>query len=118
MSLSSGGRVEPWRSASCRGAPILAVAPCWFWSKSVDEDQTLRRDLVLVLGLLCPSPSDVGTVAFASHYGFFEAQLLGMHEAPDRPVINVETAFGKFGHQPALGKVLLCPLQQSGTVRA
>ena len=37
----------------------------------VDEDQTLRRDLVLILGPLRPPPCDVGTVAFASHHGFF-----------------------------------------------
>jgi len=37
----------------------------------VNEDQTLRRDLVLILDPLCPPPGDVGTVAFASHHGFF-----------------------------------------------
>ena len=37
----------------------------------VDEDQTLRLDLVLIFGPLRPPPSDVGTVAFASHHGFF-----------------------------------------------
>ena len=37
----------------------------------VDEDQTLRVDLVLIFDPLCPSPGDVGAVAFASHHGFF-----------------------------------------------
>ena len=37
----------------------------------VDEDQTLRLDLVLILDPLCPPPRDVGTVAFASHHSFF-----------------------------------------------
>ena len=37
----------------------------------VDEDQTLRRDPVLILGPLRPPPRHVETVAFASHHGFF-----------------------------------------------
>ena len=37
----------------------------------VDEDQALRRYLVLIPDPLRPPPRDVGTVAFASHYGFF-----------------------------------------------
>ena len=37
----------------------------------VDEDQTLRLDLVLILGPLRPPPRDIGAVAFASHHGFF-----------------------------------------------
>src|ERR1035437_4030421 len=42
---------------------------------------------------------------------FFEAQLLGMDEVPDRPVIDLEAAFGEFGDQPAQGEVsLLGPL--------
>src|SRR5229473_7703730 len=50
---------------------------------------------------------------------FFEAQLLGVHEAPDRSVINLETALGKFDHQPAQGEVLLLrPFQQPGTMLA
>src|SRR6266852_2551893 len=50
---------------------------------------------------------------------FFEAQLLGVDEAPDRPVIDLETTLGQFGHQPAQGKVFLPrPLQQPGTILA
>src|SRR5712691_9121427 len=50
---------------------------------------------------------------------FFEAQPLGMNEAPDRPVINLQAALGKLGHKPAQGEVLLLhPLQQPGTVLA
>ena len=37
----------------------------------VDEDQTLRRDLVLIFGPLRPPSCDVGTVALPSHHGFF-----------------------------------------------
>ena len=37
----------------------------------IDEDQALRVDPVLVLGPLCSSSRDVGTVAFASHHAFF-----------------------------------------------
>jgi len=40
-------------------------------------------------------------------------------EAPDRPVINLETALGKFGHKPAQGEVfLLRALQQPSAVLA
>ena len=37
----------------------------------VNEDQTLRRDPVLIFDPLRPPASDVGTVAFPSHHGFF-----------------------------------------------
>jgi hypothetical protein len=37
----------------------------------VDEDQTLRLDLVLIFGPLRPPSCDVGTVALPSHHGFF-----------------------------------------------
>ena len=37
----------------------------------VDEDQTLRRDAILISCPLRPPPCDVGTVAFASHHAFF-----------------------------------------------
>jgi len=40
-----------------------------------------------------------------------------VHETPDRSVINLETALGKFDHQPAQGEVLLLrPFQQPGTM--
>src|SRR5258708_8921926 len=48
---------------------------------------------------------------------FFEAQLLGMDEVPDRPIIDLEAALGEFGDQPAHGEVpCLCALQQPGTL--
>jgi len=48
---------------------------------------------------------------------FFEAQLLGVDEAPDLPIINLDTAFGEFGHMPAQGEVFPPrPLQQLSTV--
>src|SRR5258706_12196634 len=48
---------------------------------------------------------------------FFEAQLLGMDEVPDRPIIDLEAALGEFGDQPAQGEVpCLCALQQPGTL--
>ena len=37
----------------------------------VDKDQTLRFDSILILGPLRPPTCHVGTVAFASHHGFF-----------------------------------------------
>src|SRR3979490_740100 len=52
----------------------------------VDEDQTLRFDAILILSPLRPPPCDVRTVALASHYGFFKAQLLGVDELPTRRV--------------------------------
>jgi hypothetical protein len=67
----------------------------------VDEDQALRRDAILILCPLRPPPRHVRTVAFASHHAFFKAQLLGMDELPDRSIIDLETALGKVGHEPA-----------------
>jgi hypothetical protein len=50
---------------------------------------------------------------------FFEAQLLGVDEVPDRPIIDLEAALGEFGDKPAQGEVpCLGALQQPGTVLA
>jgi len=50
---------------------------------------------------------------------FFEAQLLGVDEVPDRPIIDLEAALGEFGDKPAQGEVPgLGALQQPGTVLA
>jgi hypothetical protein len=54
-----------------------------------------------------PSPRHVGTIAFAGHQAFFEAELLSVHELPDRTVIDFEAALSQFGHEPAQGKVSL-----------
>src|SRR5260370_5112726 len=48
----------------------------------VDEDQTLRRDLVLIFGPLRPPSRDVGTVAFASHHGFFKLSFSACTKLP------------------------------------
>ena len=37
----------------------------------VDEDQALRLDFILILDPLRSPPRDVGSIAFASHHGFF-----------------------------------------------
>jgi hypothetical protein len=50
---------------------------------------------------------------------FFEAQLLGVDEVPDRPIIDLEAALGQFGDKPAQGEVpCLGALQQPSTVLA
>src|ERR1700694_4082059 len=50
---------------------------------------------------------------------FFEAQLLGVDEVPDRPIIDLEAALGEFGDKSAQGEVAcLGALQQPGTVLA
>src|SRR5215831_7866633 len=50
---------------------------------------------------------------------FFEAQLLGMDELPDRAIIDLEAALGELGHQPAQSEVaLLDPLQKPTSVLA
>jgi hypothetical protein len=36
---------------------------------------------------------------------FFEAQLFGMDEVPDRPIIDLQAALGEFGDEPAQGEV-------------
>jgi len=42
---------------------------------------------------------------------FFEAQLLGMDEVPDRSIIDLQSALGEFGDEPAQGEVpILGPL--------
>jgi hypothetical protein len=66
--------------------------------------------------IFCPlrAPScHVGTVAFAGHQAFFEAEFLGVDELPDRAIIDLEAALGQLGHQPAQGEVpFLDPPQQ------
>ena len=49
---------------------------------------------------------DVGSIwrSLANH-GFFEAQLLGVDEVSDRPIIDLEAALGEFGDKPAQGEV-------------
>src|SRR5271169_6574005 len=50
---------------------------------------------------------------------FFEAELLGVDKVPDRPIIDLEAAFGQFGYKPAQGEVpCLGALQQPGMVLA
>src|SRR6202521_1127605 len=50
---------------------------------------------------------------------FFEAQLLRMDEVPDRAVIDLKSALGEFGDEPAQGEVSLPgPLQQPDAVLA
>src|SRR5437660_4922291 len=34
-------------------------------------------------------------------------ELLGVDEVPHRPVIDLQAAFGEFGHQPAQGEIRL-----------
>jgi hypothetical protein len=56
---------------------------------------------------------------FPDAIGSLWRSFLGVHEAPDRPVINLETTLGKFDHKPAQGEVLLLrPLQQPSTMLA
>src|SRR3954453_5461895 len=44
---------------------------------------------------------------------FFEAQFLVVDKSPDRAVVDLQTALGKFTHQPEQGEVLLLdPRQQ------
>src|SRR6476646_2386548 len=44
---------------------------------------------------------------------FFEAQLLGMDEVPDRAIIDLKAPLGKLGNQPTYCEVLLPdPLQK------
>jgi hypothetical protein len=57
----------------------------------VDEHQPLGLNPALILCPLRPPTRDAGTLAFASHHGFFEAQLLDVREAPDRSVIHLQT---------------------------
>src|SRR6266545_338055 len=50
---------------------------------------------------------------------FFEAQLLGMDELPDRAVIHLQPALAELGDEPAQGEVsVLDPLQEPGRVLA
>src|SRR3982075_1285496 len=50
---------------------------------------------------------------------FFEAELLGVNEVPHRSIIDLKTALGKFGHQPAPSKFSFSdPLHQKGLVLA
>src|SRR5260221_5278356 len=50
---------------------------------------------------------------------FFEAQLLGVDEVPDRPIIDLEVALGEFGYKPAQGEIpCLGALQQPSTMLA
>jgi hypothetical protein len=93
-----------WRPSAQWGHVVLGPG-------LVDEDQALRGDATLILCPLRPSPRDVGTIAFASHHAFFEAELLGVHELPDRTVIGFKAAPDELDHEPAQGKVsVLDPL--------
>src|SRR5258708_20498591 len=48
---------------------------------------------------------------------FFEAQLLGVDEVPDCPIIDLQPALGEFGDKPAQPEApCLGALQQPGTV--
>src|SRR3978361_220520 len=50
---------------------------------------------------------------------FCEAQLLGVNEVPDRPIIDLEATLGEFGYKPAQGEVpCLGALQQPSAVLA
>ncbi len=62
--------------------------------------------LLLLKQLSLPPAGDVRTVAFASHHAFFEAELLVTDKGPDRAVVNLQTVFGQFAHQPQQGEVL------------
>src|SRR2546423_6083113 len=47
---------------------------------------------------------------------FFEAQLLGMNEVPDRPIIDLDAALGKFDYKTTPGQATyLGALQQPST---
>src|SRR5690606_9294556 len=48
---------------------------------------------------------------------FFVTELHSVNELPHRAVIDLKATLGKFGHQPAHGKVLSAPLQQPFAVR-
>ncbi len=71
-----------------------------------DKDQTLRLDRSLLLYPLCAPAGDVRTIALAGDHAFFEAQILGVDELPDRPVIDLQPALCKFGHKPRKVKSL------------
>ena len=53
---------------------------------------------------LCSPPGHVGTMAFASHQAFFEAELLGMHEAPHGMIVDLQAATGKSATSPRMVK--------------
>src|SRR3979490_158486 len=104
-SWSSNGRAEPF------GQPVAARRPSPQWSHIgpgpglVDEDQPLRFDAALILCPLGAPTRHVGTIAFASHHAFFEAELLGMDELPYRAVVDLQSAPVKFGNEPAQGEI-------------
>jgi hypothetical protein len=63
-----------WRTALALRLPDLStmtVRVCLM--RSLDEDQTLRLDAVLILAPLHPAVCDIGAIALAGHRGFFEA---------------------------------------------
>jgi hypothetical protein len=66
----------------------------------VDEDQTLRRDAVLILASLRTS----GRSRSLTTTVFLKPR--GVDEGPDRPIIGLEAVLGEFGDKPAQGKVL------------
>ena len=49
-------------------------------------------------------PRHVRSIAFAGDDGFFEAELLGVNEIPNRPIIDLEAALSQFSHQAAQGE--------------
>src|SRR5262249_26957855 len=85
----------------------------------VDEDKPLRIDAFLILHPLRSPSCDVGTIPFASHHAFFEAELLGVHELPHRAVIDLQSALAELGDKPSQGEVaILGSLQEPDTVLA
>src|SRR5437763_258057 len=67
--------------------------------------QAVRLDAIFIFDPLGSPPCDVGTIAFASHHAFFEAELLGVNELPYRTVINLQPALSELGDQAAQGEV-------------
>ena len=72
----------------------------------IDEDQPLRFDAILIFCPLDAPTRHVGTIAFASHHAFFDAELLGMDKLPHRAIVDLQSALAKLGNEPGNVKSL------------
>jgi len=102
---------SPWRPTPARRHVCLGPG-------FVDEDEPPGVKSCLVLAPLRASPGDLGPELFGGQHAFFEAQPLGVDEAPDLHIVDFDPALGEFGDQAAQGEVAPRSLEQPVAVRA
>ena len=101
MSWCSSAHTAPWCAAVPSVAPSRAAAQCWYWSGRVDEHQAVGINSLLITRHWARRRATSGRSCSPASTVFFKAPSLGVHEAPHRAVIDLETALCQFRHQSA-----------------